>query len=130
MIDADLHRASGRSLLNRRAWQVPLEYCINIHMSNQGLPPNACRTCGATNYRRVVERDAHGHLRATGLYQCSGCSVVFANPKAWRDGGVDVVMPHPPRGVPNRSGSTSASPDPGSVSTRRTGAIGPDQAHS
>lgn len=27
---------------------------------------------------------------ATGtLYQCSGCSVVFAHPKAWREGGSD-----------------------------------------
>jgi hypothetical protein len=51
------------------------------------LAINACRTCGATNYRRVVARDTFGHLRPTGLYQCSGCSVVFADPKAWRDGG-------------------------------------------
>jgi hypothetical protein len=42
--------------------------------------------CGATNYRRVVARDDLGALRATELYQCSGCSVVFADPKAWRDG--------------------------------------------
>ena len=50
---------------------------------------NACRACGATNYRRVIARDDGGDLKPTGLYQCSGCSVVFANPKAWRDGGVD-----------------------------------------
>lgn len=67
------------------------EYCINAHMSSSGLPLNACRTCGATNYRRVIERDANGALRPTGLYHCSGCSVVFANPAAWRDGGVDVA---------------------------------------
>ena len=53
------------------------------------LALNACRACGATNYRRVIARDDRGDLKPTGLYQCSGCSVVFANPKAWRDGGVD-----------------------------------------
>ena len=52
-------------------------------------PMNACRTCGATNYRQVIARDTSGDLRPTGLYRCSGCSVVFADPKAWRDGGVD-----------------------------------------
>jgi hypothetical protein len=42
--------------------------------------------CGATSYRRVVARDEAGAMRATALYQCSGCSVVFADPKAWREG--------------------------------------------
>jgi hypothetical protein len=111
-------------------WHGSLEYCINIHMTSQDLPLNACRTCGATNYRRVVERDVQGSLRATGLYRCSGCSVVFADPKEWRDGGADVVMPHPPRAGPARQGSASGSPDSGSGQTRRTGAIGPDQRHS
>jgi hypothetical protein len=59
------------------------------------LAINACRTCGATNYRRVVARDTFGHLRPTGLYQCSGCSVVFADPKAWREGGSEEVDPGP-----------------------------------
>jgi len=49
--------------------------------------------CGATSYRHVIARDEHGALRPTSLYQCSGCSVVFADPKAWRDGGVDEVPP-------------------------------------
>lgn len=46
--------------------------------------PNACRMCGATSYGRVIERDAKGAMRATGLYRCSGCSVVFADPLQWR----------------------------------------------
>ena len=57
-------------------------------------PFNACRKCGATNYRHVFSRDDTGHLRPNGLYQCSGCSVVFADPKSWRDGGPD-VRPQP-----------------------------------
>ena len=43
--------------------------------------------CGATSYRRVIARDDLGALRPTDLYQCSGCSVVFADPKTWREGG-------------------------------------------
>jgi hypothetical protein len=47
---------------------------------------NACRMCGATNYRRVIARDESGAMRSTGLYHCSGCSVVFTDPRAWRGG--------------------------------------------
>ena len=65
-------------------------------------PMNACRTCGATNYRQVIARDASGDLRPTGLYRCSGCSVVFADPKAWRDGGVDELDIRTPRMAPQR----------------------------
>jgi hypothetical protein len=46
--------------------------------------------CGATSYRRVISRDASGAMTSTSLYQCSGCSVVFADPKSWREGGPDV----------------------------------------
>lgn len=41
--------------------------------------------CGSTCYRRVVARDERGALRATDMFQCSGCSLVFADLKAWRD---------------------------------------------
>jgi hypothetical protein len=57
---------------------------------------HCCRMCGATSYRRVIDRDEHGALRPTALYQCSGCSVVFADPKAWREGEPDVSSPTPP----------------------------------
>lgn len=55
-------------------------------MSIHAIPINCCRMCGATSYRRVVARDETGAMKSTGLYQCSGCSVVFADPKAWREG--------------------------------------------
>ena len=42
--------------------------------------------CGATSYRSVIDRDATGQMRQTSLYQCSGCSVVFTDPTAWRLG--------------------------------------------
>lgn len=69
-------------------------------MSSMQPTPHCCRTCGATSYRRVIARDDQGALRATELYQCSGCSVVFADPKAWREGGNDEVPVVEPRPVP------------------------------
>ena len=72
-------------------------------------PVNCCRLCGATSYRRVVDRDGSGALTPTSLYQCSGCSVVFADPKAWRDGGmpsdedVSPARPVPPPPPPPRA---------------------------
>ncbi len=47
--------------------------------------------CGATSYRPVIARDSAGAMTRTGLYRCGGCSVVFADPKAWREGGNDDV---------------------------------------
>lgn len=35
-------------------------------------------------------------MRAAGLYQCSGCSVVFADPRAWRAGEPDDLGSEPP----------------------------------
>ncbi len=58
----------------------------------------SCRLCGATSYRRVISRDADGRMVASGLYQCSGCSAVFADPKAWREGGDEL----PPKAGPVR----------------------------
>lgn len=49
--------------------------------------------CGATSYRLVIARDASGAMTHTGLYRCCGCSVVFADPKAWREGGPDEMPP-------------------------------------
>lgn len=49
--------------------------------------------CGASSYRPVLDRDAAGAMRSTGLYRCSGCSVVFADPRAWREGGADDAAP-------------------------------------
>ena len=66
---------------------------MNIQCSSMSPLVNSCRLCGATCYRRVIERDGSGALVATALYRCVGCSVVFADPKAWRDG-------EDPKGLP------------------------------
>lgn len=46
-------------------------------------PRAHCRVCGAMSYRRMIARDAAGRLTANGLYQCTGCSMTFSDPKAW-----------------------------------------------
>lgn len=56
-------------------------------------PTSCCRLCGAASYRPVIARDAAGAMTHTGLYRCSGCSVVFADPKAWREGGPEELPP-------------------------------------
>lgn len=63
-------------------------------------PLNRCRMCGASSYRAVIDRDGSGAMRPTGLYRCSGCSVVFADPRAWREGGSEEpVVPRPAVGA-------------------------------
>ena len=34
----------------------------------------------------MIDRDRTGAMRPTRLYHCSGCSIVFSDPRAWRDG--------------------------------------------
>lgn len=63
---------------------------------------NCCRLCGATSYRPVMVRDG-GVMRPSGLYRCSGCSVVFEDPRSWREAGPDYEppdLPVPPAPVP------------------------------
>lgn len=43
-----------------------------------------CRLCGATSYRRLVQRGQGGAMAYSGLYGCSGCDLTFANPSTWR----------------------------------------------
>lgn len=56
-------------------------------------PIHRCGKCGATSYRRVVARDEHGSMRATDQYLCSGCALVFADPKSWREGDAMELQP-------------------------------------
>jgi len=46
-------------------------------------PRARCGACGAMSYRRMIARDAAGRLTPNGLYQCTGCSMTFSDPKAW-----------------------------------------------
>ena len=43
-----------------------------------------CRLCGATSYRRLVQRGQSGAMTYSGLYGCSGCDLTFADPATWR----------------------------------------------
>ena len=77
-------------------------------------PAHSCRLCGASNYRRVVARDEHGAQRPIDLFQCSGCSVVFTDPKAWREGNAeDMPLPRPPVVAPAAVMGEHRPPPPG-----------------
>ena len=47
--------------------------------------PYRCRLCGAASDRRLIHRGADGAMQYSGLYRCSGCSVTFTDPAAWRE---------------------------------------------
>ena len=49
--------------------------------------PYRCRLCDAVSYRRLTHRGLDGAMQYSGLYRCSGCSVTFSDPVAWREGG-------------------------------------------
>ena len=68
-------------------------------------PRYRCRLCGAMSYRRLTHRGPEGAMAYSGLYRCSGCSVTFADPAAWRES---------PKGSTSTSGveESSASPPP------------------
>jgi hypothetical protein len=82
-------------------------------------PYYCCRMCGSTSYRRVLARDESGAIRATELYHCSGCSVVFADPKSWREGGADIVSPPLPAKplTPLSDSPTPTAPAPPTLAT-------------
>lgn len=50
--------------------------------------PYRCRSCGAASYRRLTHRGPEGAMTYSDLYCCSGCSVTFADPMAWRQAAV------------------------------------------
>ena len=89
-------RTQQPSEVDQSCWPQWLDGCTAIacHPPSRHTPA-ACAGPRATG--AVVARDDLGALRTTDLYQCSGCSVVFTDPKAWRDGdGAEPPMPSPP----------------------------------
>src|SRR5450830_153668 len=49
-------------------------------------PLNKCHACGATTYAQVIERDAEGVMRPTGVHRCVGCKQLFTSIETWRNG--------------------------------------------
>ena len=62
----------------------------------------SCRHCNATSYKRVIQRDAHGQMRDSNLFRCSGCSVVFTDPQAWRQVAQSPHAPQSSEGTPHQ----------------------------
>lgn len=63
--------------------------------ANQSAPQNRCGLCGASSYRQVVERDAHGVMRHGDRIVCSGCANEFDDMEAWRRGRSDKNLEAP-----------------------------------
>ena len=58
-------------------------YSVDI---DPATPPYRCRRCDAASYRRLTHRGLDGAMQYSDLYRCSGCSVTFSDPVAWRKG--------------------------------------------
>lgn len=71
------------------------------------------------SYRRLTHRGLDGTMQYSELYRCSGCSVTFSDPQAWREGPAD--SPTADAGVDevqtDQSGPTVVVPGPASMST-------------
>ena len=42
-----------------------------------------CYVCGATSFRKVIERDSGGAMSHLGRFACDGCGMVFADRQVW-----------------------------------------------
>ena len=82
-----------------------------MHPAN---PPYRCRLCGAASYRRLTHRGPDGAMEYSGLYRCSGCSVTFSDPLAWREG---------PQAVPEAVADRPAPTPMSSVDARAPGTM-------
>lgn len=51
-------------------------------------PVNKCHACGSATYLQVIQRDAAGAMSPSGVYQCSGCRMLFSSIGEWRNGPV------------------------------------------
>lgn len=59
-----------------------------------------CHVCGATSFRKVIERDPGGAMSHLGRFACDGCGMVFTDRQVWsgvvRMAGAD-ALPAVPR---------------------------------
>jgi len=42
-----------------------------------------CHVCGATSFRKVIERDPSGAMSHLGRFACDGCGMVFTDRQVW-----------------------------------------------
>jgi len=65
---------------------------------------NKCHQCNAKAYKPVIERDAEGAMRPSGVYQCVGCKVLFTSIQEWRTGQLaHALVPSPDATVADQS---------------------------
>lgn len=72
-------------------------------------PLNKCRMCGSTAYRRVIARDDRGAMRASGMYQCTGCRLLFTQLSDWRGSPAEPALVHSEAHCERRRGDLMAS---------------------
>jgi hypothetical protein len=81
-------------------------------------PPYRCRLCGAASYRRLTHRGPDGTMQYSGLYRCSGCSVTFSDPVAWREGHGKQPVPEAAAELPAPTATSAVEARaPGSMAT-------------
>ncbi len=88
-------------------------------------PPYRCRLCGAASYRRLTHRGPDGVMTYSGLYRCSGCSVTFADPAAWRE---SPAIANPTRATEKQAGARPTQPQAAVPSDATPGASLPHVA--
>jgi hypothetical protein len=72
-------------------------------------PLNRCRMCGSTAYKRVISRDARGAMSASGVYQCTGCRLLFTQLDDWRVSPVEQALVHSAAQYEHSRGDSMAS---------------------
>lgn len=89
------------------------------------MPLYRCRLCGAASYRRLTHRGPDGVMSYSGLYRCSGCSVTFADPAAWRE---SPAIANPTRATEEQAGARPTQPQAAVPSDAAPGASLPHVA--
>ena len=103
-------RLSASNLSPNAGWM----YSINM---DSGSSPYRCRMCGASSYRRLVQRGPDGAMGYGDLYRCSGCSVTFTDPSAWRQGPEPDIAQPTVEGPPDKPLTSFAAPSGGSFAS-------------
>lgn len=65
-----------------------------------------CHVCGATSFRKVIERDPGGAMSHLGRFACDGCGMVFTDRQVW-SGAVPAADPGLPGPIANDRSSAS-----------------------
>lgn len=60
-----------------------------------------CHVCGATSFRKVIERDPGGAMSHLGRFACEGCGMVFTDRQVW-SGAAQILSEAPDHPISRR----------------------------